>query len=116
MVITRTFVLLVAIILPDEFYTGSASWAQYGQGQYGPGQYGPGQYGPGQYGQGQYEQWQYGQAGFQGGTGSVERCSLSGINPADHPDVFGNAAVAKSYGFVQSKNGSWHVSPNCRRR
>jgi hypothetical protein len=41
--------------------------------------------------------------------GSVERCSLSGVNPADHPKVFGNPATARSYGFVQV-NGTWHVS------
>jgi hypothetical protein len=46
--------------------------------------------------------------------GSVTACSLSGVNPADHPDVFSNPTVAATYGFVQSK-GSWHVAPGCRR-
>jgi len=31
-------------------------------------------------------------------------------NPAYHPGIFGNPAVAKSYGFVQSTDGTWHVS------
>jgi len=43
--------------------------------------------------------------------GSVERCSLSGVNPADHPGIFSNPAVARSYGFVQA-NGRWRVSPS----
>ena len=53
---------------------------------------------------------QYGNSGL----GTVERCSLSGVNPADHPEIFGNPATARSYGFVQS-NGSWSVAPGCRR-
>ncbi len=54
-------------------------------------------------------------AQFHGGTGSLRRCSLSGVNPIYHPDVFGDPAVAKSYGFVQS-GGKWHVSPElCHR-
>ena len=91
---TRVFVSLAALALLGPLCTGSTSWAQYAQPKAQPNA----------------------QPGFQGGTGAVERCSLSGINPADHPDVFGNAAVAKSYGFVQAKDGSWHVSPDCRRR
>jgi hypothetical protein len=87
---TRVFVLLAASALLGSLCIGSTSWAQYDQPN--------------------------AQSGFQGGTGAVERCSLSGVNPAYHPEVFGNPAVAKSYGFVQSKDGSWHVSPNCRRR
>ncbi len=87
---TSVFVLLAAVTLLSSTGVGSISWAQYTQPR--------------------------GQAGFQGGTGDVEKCSLSGVNPADHPDVFGNPAVAKSYGFVQAKDGSWHVMPNCRRR
>jgi hypothetical protein len=45
----------------------------------------------------------------------VVPCSLSGINPAAHPEIFGNPAVAASYGFVRSRDGTWHVRPNCRR-
>jgi hypothetical protein len=47
---------------------------------------------------------------------AVTPCSLDGINPVWHPDVFGNPAVASAYGFIQSKDGSWHVAPNCARR
>jgi len=59
-----------------------------------------------------------GQAQYNGGNGlgSVERCSLAGVNPADHPSIFGNPSVARSYGFVQSSNGSWHVGRGCRAR
>ena len=47
--------------------------------------------------------------------GGVTRCSLDGVNPAHHPEIFGNPAVAASYGFVRSPDGTWHVQPNCRR-
>ena len=47
--------------------------------------------------------------------GGIVRCSLDGVNPAHHPEIFGNPAVAASYGFVQSRDGIWHVQPNCRR-
>jgi hypothetical protein len=48
--------------------------------------------------------------------GSVVPCSLSGVNPAVHPEIFGNPAVAaRQYGFIKSKDGSWHVEPNCHR-
>jgi hypothetical protein len=42
-------------------------------------------------------------------------CSLDGVNPAYHPEIFGNAAAAASYGFVRSPNGTWQVRPGCRR-
>ena len=87
---TRLFVLFAASALLGPLCISSTSWAQYGQPN--------------------------AQSGFLGGTGAVERCSLSGVNPAYHPEVFGNPAVAKSYGFVQSNDGSWHVAPGCRRR
>jgi hypothetical protein len=45
----------------------------------------------------------------------VVRCNLSGVNPAVHPEIFGNLAVAASYGFVRSRDGTWHVRPNCHR-
>jgi hypothetical protein len=41
--------------------------------------------------------------------GFVMPGSLDGVNPAYHPGIFGNPAVARSYGFVQSRDGSWHV-------
>jgi hypothetical protein len=37
-------------------------------------------------------------------------CSLDGLNPVYHPEIFGNPAVAaREYGFVQSRDGVWHV-------
>jgi hypothetical protein len=47
--------------------------------------------------------------------GAVVPCSLVGVNPAYHPDIFGNAAAAASYGFVRSADGTWQVRPGCRR-
>ena len=47
--------------------------------------------------------------------GGVLPCSLDGVNPAYHPEIFGNAATAASYGFVRSSDGRWHVTPGCRR-
>jgi hypothetical protein len=35
--------------------------------------------------------------------------SLVGVNPAYHPDIFGNAATAYAYAFIQSRDGIWHV-------
>ena len=48
------------------------------------------------------------------GTGAVVPCSLDGINPTYHPAIFGNPAVAASYGFVRSADGTWRVRPGCR--
>jgi hypothetical protein len=42
--------------------------------------------------------------------GFVVPGSLDGVNPAYHPEIFGNRAVAASYGFVQSRDGTWHVA------
>jgi hypothetical protein len=57
---------------------------------------------------------QYGSGGYSPSTyGSVTRCNLSGVNPAAHPEVFGNPTIAATYGFVQ-KNGSWSVAPGCK--
>ena len=47
--------------------------------------------------------------------GSVRPCSLDGVNPAHHPEVFGNAAIAQSFGFVQAPDHTWHVRPDCHR-
>ena len=55
-----------------------------------------------------------GDMGDRGGS-VVVRCSLSGVNPAVHPEIFGNPAVAASYGFVRSRDGTWYVRPNCHR-
>jgi hypothetical protein len=46
--------------------------------------------------------------------GHVMPGSMNGVNPVYHPGIFGNPTVAQSYGFVQSKDGTWHVSPNWR--
>ena len=46
--------------------------------------------------------------------GAVVACSLAGVNPAVHPEIFGNPAVARSYGFVKGRDGTWQVMPNCR--
>jgi hypothetical protein len=53
-------------------------------------------------------------ASDRGDTGGfVMPGSLDGVNPADHPGIFGNAATARAYGFVESPNHTWHVaSPN----
>ena len=48
--------------------------------------------------------------------GFVKPCSLDGVNPAYHPEIFGNPAAARSYGFIQSRDGTWHVAPGCRQR
>jgi hypothetical protein len=47
--------------------------------------------------------------------GYVQPCSLDGVNPAHHPEIFGNAAAAQSYGFVRGPNGTWRVRADCRR-
>jgi hypothetical protein len=47
--------------------------------------------------------------------GFVMPCSLDGVNPVYHPKIFGNPAVARSYGFVRSRDGAWYVRPDCRR-
>jgi cobalamin biosynthesis protein CbiD len=45
--------------------------------------------------------------------GFVIWCSLDGVNPVYHPSIFGNPAVARSYGFVQWPDHTWHVQSNC---
>jgi len=48
------------------------------------------------------------------GSSDVVPCSLAGVNPADHPYIFGNPEVARQqYGFVQGPDGSWQVMSNC---
>ena len=46
---------------------------------------------------------------------AVVPCSLDGVNPVHHPDIFGNPAVARSFGFVLGPDRAWHVASNCRR-
>jgi hypothetical protein len=48
--------------------------------------------------------------------GYVMPGSLVGVNPVYHPDIFGNAAAARAYGFVQSRDGTWHVRADWRQR
>jgi hypothetical protein len=44
----------------------------------------------------------------------VKPCSLAGVNPVYHPEIFGKPAFAKAhYGFVQGRDHTWHVIPNC---
>ncbi len=52
--------------------------------------------------------------GGERGGSVVVPCSLSGVNPAVHPEIFGNPAVAaREYGFVKSRDGTWRVQDNC---
>jgi hypothetical protein len=44
--------------------------------------------------------------------GFVKPCSLDGVNPAYHPEIFGNPAAARAFGFAQSRDGAWHTQ-NC---
>jgi hypothetical protein len=55
------------------------------------------------------------QGGRNRSGGYVLPGSLDGVNPAYHPDIFGNATSAYAYGFVQSPNGTWHVRADWRR-
>jgi len=56
--------------------------------------------------------WSFGYNFRQGGY--VIPCSLEGVNPVYHPEIFGNPAVARAYGFVRSRNHTWQVMKNCR--
>ena len=47
--------------------------------------------------------------------GYVVPCSLDGVNPSYHPDIFGNPAAARSFGFVQGPDRVWRVVSGCRR-
>jgi hypothetical protein len=46
--------------------------------------------------------------------GSVRPCSLAGVNPGHHPEIFANAAAAESFGFVLGPDRVWRVRANCR--
>ena len=49
-------------------------------------------------------------------VGRVKPCSLVGVNPVHHPEIFGDANVAlEHYGFVQGANGKWQVEKGCRK-
>jgi hypothetical protein len=45
--------------------------------------------------------------------GYVVPCSLAGVNPVYHPEIFGSTATAAAFGFVRSPDGRWHVGPGC---
>jgi hypothetical protein len=45
--------------------------------------------------------------------GFVKACSLDGVNPVYHPGIFGNPAIARSYGFVRWRDGTWGVVSDC---
>ena len=47
--------------------------------------------------------------------GAVMPCSLDGVNPVYHPDIFGNPTAARSYGFVLGPDRVWRVRPDCSR-
>ena len=48
--------------------------------------------------------------------GFVVPCSLDGVNPAYHPSIFGNPRIAREeYGFIRSRDGTWHIERNCVR-
>jgi hypothetical protein len=42
--------------------------------------------------------------------GSVMPGSMDGVNPAYHPDIFGNPNTARAYGFVETPHG-WAAAP-----
>ena len=46
--------------------------------------------------------------------GAVLPCSLSGVNPVYHRQIFDDPAVARSYGFVRGPDQVWRVASNCR--
>jgi len=46
--------------------------------------------------------------------GFVKPCSLDGVNPVYHPDIFGNPAFARTYyGFILGRDHVWRVESNC---
>jgi hypothetical protein len=47
--------------------------------------------------------------------GYVVPCSLDGVNPVHHREIFGDPATAKAYGFVRDRNGTWQLAPSCHR-
>jgi hypothetical protein len=48
---------------------------------------------------------------FEGGY--VKPCSLAGVNPVHHPEIFGDPGVAREYGFIRSREGNWQVDGKC---
>ena len=57
-------------------------------------------------------------AGDQGERGrekGVLPCSLDGVNPVYHPEIFASPAAARSFGFVRGPDRVWRVVPGCPR-
>jgi hypothetical protein len=49
-------------------------------------------------------------------VGRVRPCSLHGVNPVHHPEVFKDPETAKEhYGFIQTSQGKWQVEKGCRK-
>jgi hypothetical protein len=82
----KAFGALAGVIVLGVLGTASTAWAQY-----------------------DYYDYYWRKRGF------VIPCSLVGVNPAVHPDIFGNPAVAREYGFVRARDGRWQVEKNCVR-
>ena len=53
--------------------------------------------------------------GERGREKGVLPCSLVGVNPIYHPEIFGNPVWAREYGFVQGPDHVWRVVSGCRR-
>jgi hypothetical protein len=48
--------------------------------------------------------------------GHVKPCSLHGVNPAHHSEIFSDPDIAREhYGFVKSSDGKWQVEVDCRK-
>ena len=41
--------------------------------------------------------------------GNVMPCSLDGVNPVFHPQIFGTVAAARTFGFIQAPDRTWHL-------
>jgi hypothetical protein len=51
-----------------------------------------------------------------GEVGRVRPCSLRGVNPVHHPEIFKDPDAAREhYGFIQTSNGKWQVEKDCRK-
>jgi hypothetical protein len=58
--------------------------------------------------------WSYFDGRYHHRGGFVKPCSLDGVNPVYHPDIFGNPALARAYyGFVLGRDQVWRVEANC---
>jgi hypothetical protein len=48
--------------------------------------------------------------------GFVVPCSLAGVNPAVHLEIFSDPFIAREeYGFIRLRDGTWQVEGNCVR-